>query len=497
MTSDPTRSRHEVVIIGAGPAGLTAAYELNRRNVPSTVLEATDMVGGISRTVERDGWRFDIGGHRFFTKVPEVEAFWHEVLPDEDFLQRPRMSRVYYREKYFNYPIEIGDVIRNFGLVEVSRIGFSYIWARIHRPSKESQQYLEGWISARFGRRLYGHLFKSYNEKLWGRPASEISADFAAQRIKDLTVWNAFTTAIKPKRMKSKHQITSLIEEFQYPKYGPGMMWEVCRDKVEAQGTKVVMESPVVRIRHEGGKAVAIVAMNDGVDTEYPCTEVISSMPFPQLLRSMDPTPPADVLRAADGLTFRDFLTVALVVPEEYSFPDNWIYIHDPMVRVGRIQNFGSWSPYLIKEGRTCLGLEYFVFEDDDDWNMADEDLVARGARELEHLGLSMADKVEAGYVVRMPKAYPVYDHEYKDNVETLREWLAEHASNVWPVGRNGMHKYNNQDHSMFTAMLSVENMLGADHDIWAVNVEQEYHETKAGEGPENAGLATDEPIVP
>src|SRR3954470_21700479 len=194
MTPNAASSDHEVLIIGAGPAGLTAAFELNRRGVTSTVLEATDMVGGISRTVERDGWRFDIGGHRLFTKVAEVEACWHEVLPDEDSLQRPRMSRVYYREKYFNYPIEIGDVIRNFGLVEVSRIGLSYIWARIHRPSKEQQEYLEGWISARFGRRLYGHLFKSYNEKLWGRPASEISADFAAQRIKDLTVWNAFIT---------------------------------------------------------------------------------------------------------------------------------------------------------------------------------------------------------------------------------------------------------------------------------------------------------------
>ena len=488
---------HDVVIIGAGPAGLTAAHELNRRGVTSTVLEATDMVGGISRTVERDGWRFDIGGHRFFTKVPEVEAFWHEILPDEDFLMRPRMSRVYYQQKYFSYPIELGDVIRNFGLVEITRIGLSYIWARIDRPSAEEQEYLEGWITARFGKRLYEHLFKSYNEKLWGRPASEISADFAAQRIKNLTVWNAFTTALKPKRLRARKQITSLIEEFQYPKYGPGMMWEVCRDKVEAAGTKVVMESPVARIRHEDGKAVAVIATNERVETEYRCTSVISSMPFPQLLRSMDPPPPADVLAAAEGLTFRDFLTVALVVPEAYSFPDNWIYIHDPNVRVGRIQNFGSWSPYLIKEGRTCLGLEYFVFEGDDDWNMADADLVARGARELEHLRLSQADKVEAGYVVRMPKAYPVYDHAYKENVEVLRAWLARHAANVHPVGRNGMHKYNNQDHSMLTAMLTVQNIVeDAHHDIWAVNVEQEYHEEAAGEGPENAGLASDEPIV-
>jgi len=258
------------------------------------------------------------------------------------------------------------------------------------------------------------------------------------------------------------------------------------------------MRSPVVRIRHEGGKAVAVVTASDGVETEYPCTDVISSMPFPQLLRQMDPPPPAEVLAAADGLTFRDFLTVALVVPEEYSFPDNWIYIHDPNVRVGRIQNFGSWSPYLIKEGRTCLGLEYFVFEGDSDWNMSDEDLVARGARELEILKLSQADKVEAGYVVRMPKAYPVYDHQYKQNVETLRGWLEEHTPNVHPVGRNGMHKYNNQDHSMYTAMLTVENIaLGGHHDIWDVNVEAEYHEEKAGEGPENAGLDSDSAIVP
>jgi protoporphyrinogen oxidase len=492
------QSAAHVVIIGAGPAGLTAAHELGKRGgVHATVLEATDMVGGISRTEERDGWRFDIGGHRFFTKVDEVEAFWHEILPDEDFLMRPRMSRVYYQGKYFNYPIEIGDVFRNFGIVEIARIGFSYIWARINRPSAEEQLFLEGWISARFGRRLYGHLFKSYNEKLWGRPASEISADFAAQRIKDLTVWNAFTTAIKPKRLRKRKQITSLIEEFQYPKYGPGMMWEVCRDKVEAAGTKVVMESPVVRICHEGGRAVSVVASNGGVETTYACTDVISSMPFSQLLASMDPPPPANVLDAASKLTFRDFMTVALVVPQEYSFPDNWIYIHDPNVRVGRIQNFGSWSPYLIKEGRTCLGLEYFVFEGDDEWNMSDDDLVARGSRELEILGLSKADKVEAGYVVRMPKAYPVYDHEYKANVEIMKAWLTEHASNVWPVGRNGMHKYNNQDHSMFTAMLSVQNIVdGTDHDIWAVNVEQEYHETKAAEGPEDGGLSKDAAVV-
>ena len=498
MTQDAPHG-HEVVIIGAGPAGLTAAYELGKRGITATVLEATDAVGGISQTVERDGWRFDIGGHRFFTKVDEVEAFWHEILPDEDFLMRPRMSRVFYQGKYFNYPIEIKDVVKNFGLVELSRIGFSYIWARINRPSKEDQVFLEGWISARFGRRLYGHLFKSYNEKLWGRPASEISADFAAQRIKNLTVWSAFVDAIKPKRFKGgKKQITSLIDEFQYPKYGPGMMWEVCRDKVVAQGTKVVMNSRVVGLRHEGGKVTHVIAETDGVRTEYACTDVISSMPFANLLSIMEPAVTDSAIDAARGLTFRDFVTVALVVPQEYSFPDNWIYIHAPDVKVGRIQNFGSWSPYLIKEGRTCLGFEYFVFEGDEFWSSPDDVLVENAKDELTRLGLGRGDKVEAGYVVRMPKAYPVYDHEYKANTERIKDWLDVHARNLHPVGRNGMHKYNNQDHSMFTAMLTVQNIVdGAGHDIWAVNVEQEYHEEKAAEGPENAGLATDEPIVP
>ncbi|MCU1484933.1 MAG: amine oxidase, partial [Actinomycetia bacterium] len=235
----------------------------------------------------------------------------------------------------------------------------------------------------------------------------------------------------------------------------------------------------------------------DGTETAYPADEVISTMPIPKLLKAMDPPVPADVQQAADDLKFRDFLTVALVVPAEGIFPDNWIYIHAPEVEVGRIQNFGSWSPYMVKDGRTCLGMEYFVFEGDQHWNMADDDLIALGKKELAHIGLVPEDKVEAGYVVRMPKAYPFYDAAYKANVQTLRDWLQANTPNVHPVGRNGMHKYNNQDHSMLTAMYTVENILGtAKHDIWAVNVEEEYHEEATGEGPENAGLASDAPIV-
>jgi protoporphyrinogen oxidase len=476
-----------VVVIGAGPAGLTAAYQLGKASVPTTVLEADDVVGGISRTVERDGWRFDIGGHRFFTKVQEVEDLWHEILPDEDFLLRPRMSRIFYNGKYFDYPLKASNALKSLGILEAIRCVLSYAWVRVRRPDQTT---FEGWVAARFGWRLYRIFFKTYTEKVWGIPATEIEPDWAAQRIKNLSLPSAIINELLPKR--NQKEITSLIEEFQYPKLGPGMMWERCRDLVEAQGTKVVLRTPVTKISHDSGRAVEVVAGNGRDATVYPAADVISSMPISQLLACMDPPVPADVLHAANDLTYRDFLTIALVVPAEFSFPDNWIYVHSADVRVGRVQNFGSWSPYMIKDGRTCLGMEYFVFEGDDMWTMADDDLVALGTRELAKLGLVDPTKVEAGYVVRIPKAYPTYDETYRDNVEVLKSWLAEHAPNVHPVGRNGMHKYNNQDHAMLTAMLTVENILGADHDIWAVNVEEEYHEEGA-----TSGTGRDAPTIP
>jgi len=488
-----------VVIIGAGPAGLTAAYELSvRYGITPTILESDSVVGGISRTVERDGWRFDIGGHRFFTKVPEVEAFWHEILDDDDFMLRPRMSRIYYEGKYYDYPLKASNALKNLGILEAFLCVMSYVWARI-RPPKD-QTTLEGWIVARFGWRLYKHFFKTYNEKLWGVPTNKMPADFAAQRIKNLSLFNAVANALLPKR--NQKDITSLIEEFQYPKYGPGMMWERCRDLVEARGVKVVMSSRVVGIRHTDGRAVTVIAETaDGARTEYPCDHVISSMPISQLLAAMDPPAAESARAAAADLRYRDFLTVALVVPETDSFPDNWIYVHSRDVQVGRIQNFGSWSPYLVKEGRTCLGLEFFVFEGDDTWNAADEDLVEQGKRELQILGLVDPAVVEAGYVVRMPKAYPFYDERYKANVARIVEWLDDCAPNVHPVGRNGMHRYNNQDHSMFTAMLTAENIArGTHHDVWNVNVEEEYHEEGSDDaGPKLGarGTGRDAPVIP
>jgi protoporphyrinogen oxidase len=474
-----------VVIAGAGPGGLTAAYQLTKRGQRPVVLESDTVVGGISRTVTRDGWRFDLGGHRFFTKVPEVEALWHEILPEGDFLLRPRMSRIFYQGKYYDYPLKVLNAVRNLGLQESLLCGISYLSARL-RPPKDQDNY-EGWLVARFGWRLYRTFFKTYTERVWGVEVAEMPADWAAQRIKNLDLGKAVVNAILPKRKQTT--ITTLIEEFQYPKFGPGMMWEVCAEKVQAAGGTLHTGSRLTAIKVADGKARSVVYRQDGVDREIPASHVISTMPMRELVHTLVPAPPAPVLAAADDLHYRDYITVALVVPEARSFPDNWIYIHAPEVKVGRIQNYGSWSPYLVKDGRTCLGLEYFVFEGDEMWETSDDELIAIGTKELDQLGLIEPGDVEAGYVVRVPKAYPYYDFSYKANVATIRRYLEEQAPNVHPVGRNGMHKYNNQDHSMYTAMLTVENIYGADHDIWSVNVEEEYHEA--------GSTGRDAPILP
>ncbi len=360
------------VVIGAGPAGLTAAYELAKAGRDVVVLEASDTVGGISQTVEREGWRFDIGGHRFFTKVPEVEALWHEILPDEDFLMRPRMSRIFYNDRLFDYPLKAGNALRGLGLLEALRCMLSYAVVQV-RPPKD-QTTFEGWVAARFGWRLYSIFFKTYTEKVWGMKATEIQADWAAQRIKNLSLMTAVGRALLPRR--NRKDVASLIEEFQYPKLGPGLMWERCRARVETLGGKVRLHTPATAVHHEGGRVVGVSATSEGGTTRYGAEHVVSSMPLSSLVKAMIPPAPAHVQRAADGLRYRDFVTVALVVPERFSFPDNWIYIHEPGVRVGRIQNFGSWSPYLVKDGRTCLGMEYFVSEGDEVWNASDEELV-------------------------------------------------------------------------------------------------------------------------
>jgi len=463
-------STTHTLVLGAGPAGLTAGYLLGKAGRPVTILEAEDQVGGLAKTVEIDGYRFDLGGHRFFTKVAEVDALWHEVL-GEEFLLRPRMSRIYWNKRFLDYPLRGPDVIRKLGPVELARCLASYVRAAA-RPSK-TEDSLEEWVTNRFGRRLFELFFKTYNEKVWGVPASEIRSEWAAQRIKGLSFFSAAKAAFFGNR---GNKIKSLIGQFNYPRFGPGQMWDAMTAAIEEQGGVVRLEAPVERIELAGSRVVEVAA--GGVS--YPLPEaVISSLPLRSVVAMTTPAPPQEVVDAARGLRYRDFLTVALVVDGQDLFPDNWIYIHEPDVRVGRIQNYRSWSPWMVPDpDKACVGLEYFCFAGDDLWTMSDGALVELAATELDRLGLAARSKVERGFAIRVPKAYPIYDADYADRVAVIRGWL-DGIENLQQVGRNGLHRYNNSDHSMLTAMRAVENLLtGAHHDLWAVNAESVYHET-------------------
>jgi protoporphyrinogen oxidase len=461
------------LVLGGGPAGLTAGYLLAKRGLPVTVVEAEDQVGGLAKTVVRDGYRFDLGGHRFFTKAKEVERLWHEVMGDE-FLLRPRMSRIYWNKKFLDYPLRGPDVMKKLGPVELSRVFGSYLAASARPKGKEVS--FEDWVSNRFGRRLFELFFRSYTEKVWGVPTSEIRAEWAAQRIKGLS----FASAAKAAFFGNEgNKVKSLIQEFHYPRYGPGQMWETMTEQIRSLGGEVLLETPAERIAIEDGRVAEVVAGG----TTYEPEHVISSLPLRTTVSITSPHAPPDVLKAARGLRYRDFLTVALVLDGEDLFPDNWIYIHDPSVRVGRIQNYRSWSPWMVPDAaKACVGLEYFCFAGDDLWEMADDDLVELATRELEELGLAPRSKVERGYAVRVPKAYPMYDVDYAERVAAIRAWL-DPIENFQQVGRNGLHRYNNSDHSMLTAIRAVENaVLGTTHDIWAVNAESVYHEVDVTE---------------
>jgi protoporphyrinogen oxidase len=474
-----------VLIIGAGPAGLTAAYLLTRNGVTVSVLERDPRyVGGISRTVEYQGFRFDIGGHRFFSKSQEVEDLWTELLGD-DLLHRPRSSRIYYGGKFYAYPLKALEALRNLGIIESTRCVASYAKARLF-PVKNPRTF-EDWVSNKFGKRLFGIFFKTYTEKVWGMSCREISADWAAQRIKGLSLSTAILTAILPKKKKPADRsqtIKTLIDTFRYPRKGPGMMWEAAADRTRAQGGTIRMNAHVTVLeRLPSGRWRVGFRAGEGDSKEVEWIEadhVISSAPMRELAACIRPALPAAVLEAAAKLRYRDFLTVALIVRPTNRFDDNWIYIHEPGVKVGRVQNFASWSPEMVPDPNlACYGLEYFCFEGDGLWSTSDADLVALASRELESLGLVKAGDVIDGHVVRQPKAYPVYDDEYARHVETIRHELETHCPGLHLVGRNGMHKYNNQDHAMMTAMLTARNILAGEQlfDVWNVNQDAEYHE--------------------
>jgi protoporphyrinogen oxidase len=488
----------DVFVIGAGPAGLTAAYCLTKEN-PSVIVAEKDpvYVGGISRTVKYKDFLFDIGGHRFFSKAKDVVDLWHEILPN-DFIERPRLSRIFYGGKYYSYPLSAFEALNNLGIVASAACMLSYAFARL-RPIEDPRSFHE-WVRNQFGEKLFRIFFKTYTDKVWGMSCDEIYADWAAQRIKGLDLSVAILHALK--RSLGRQSATdatgdvvkTLIQTFQYPRKGPGMMWEAAAEKIGERGGRVLMGRELTGLSYDTESQRWRIAVDTAHGTEtYTARHVISSAPVRELVDKLSPRPIS--VFHAHNLRYRDFLTVALMVKKPELFPDNWIYIHDPSVKVGRVQNFRSWSPEMAPAGMSCLGLEYFCFEGDGLWTSSDADLVALARTEIAKIGLAKAEDIVDGCVVRQPKAYPIYDDDYRHNMAMIRLDLETHYPTLHLVGRNGMHKYNNQDHAMMTAMLTARNILagGRIHDVWNVNEDAEYHE--AGGSGVRAALASERAV--
>jgi protoporphyrinogen oxidase len=486
----------QVVILGAGPAGLTAAYELMLHGIPATIFEKDPhYVGGIARTVEFQGNRIDIGGHRFFSKNAEINALWTSILGGE-MLERTRLSRIFFRGRYFSYPLEVSDLLAKLGPFEVLRCLMSYLWAHMHQV-KTPRSY-EDWVTNEFGRRLFTILIKPYTEKIWGMSTREMSAEWAPQRIRRLNV-KRLLMCLWPFSPSEDGKLTrTLVDRFRYPRLGPGQLWERLRAMLVASGQKVLLGQEVIGLCHDGKQVTGIVVRDErGEEREARGTDVISTLPIRDLVEMCHPPLPLEVQQAARALKYRDFLTVALLVDREDVFQDNWIYLPDPGVKVGRIQNFKNWSDAMVADPKkTCLGLEYFCAPGDGLWRKPDENLVALARRELTALGLCRMEEIVGGIVVRQAKAYPVYDEMYSEHVTIIRKYIEERMVNLHLVGRNGMHRYNNQDHAMMTALLAARNIAsGLKLDPWSVNSEAEYHEEERLNGEQDNGRRAPRPL--
>jgi len=461
----------QCVVIGAGPAGLAAALEFIEHGFRPLILEKGHIVGGLARTDSYKGYHFDMGGHRFYTKSDYVQTTWTSLLGNE-FLTRPRLSRIYYQRKFFNYPPKLWNTLKGLGFVESIRILSSFLQWQIF-PYRNVKTF-EHWVTNAFGKRLFEIFFKTYTEKVWGIPCTELRAEWAAQRIKNLSLG----IVIKSFILKSRDQVTTLIDRFKYPRLGPGMLWEAACRNVCARSGEVRLNTEVVRVLRQDNRVTEIVVREKGIEKEIQGNLFVSSMPVSELIKKLEPPPPAEIIAAAEDLKHRDFLTVCLIVDQQNLFPDNWIYIHEPNVKVARIQNYKNWSEAMTPDqSKSSLGMEYFCNQGDELWSMADADLIALARREVDAIGLASAETVVDGCVYRLPNAYPVYDSTYANSLKTVRTFCDD-LKNLRTVGRNGLHRYNNMDHSMLTGMLAARMLvLGEQHDLWSINAEQEYLE--------------------
>ncbi|NIP25490.1 MAG: FAD-dependent oxidoreductase [Phycisphaerae bacterium] len=470
-----------IVVLGCGPAGLAASYELAKKGRKVICLEKDNIVGGISRTICRNGFRFDIGGHRFFTKISRVNDLWKEVLGN-DFLIRPRLSRIYYNNKFFNYPLKPVNALVGLGFFKTIEILGSFFATKVKPYSREDT--FEQWVSNRFGKQLYQIFFKTYTEKVWGITCENIKAEWAAQRIKGLSLTSVVKAALLGNR---KNKIKTLIEEFSYPRFGPGQMYETMAEKIKKTGGKVLLQNKCTKINAKNGEIISVeVSSKEGKTKQIEGDHFISSIPIDELVLGMNAPVPKNVSESARKLSYRSLLTVNLMINRKEQFKDTWIYIHSPEVQVGRIQCYKNWSPYMVPDkNNSSLGLEYFCAENDELWNSSNEELIELAKKEIDKLKLARPESVFDAFVIRTPKTYPVYSMDYSLHLNTIKKYLVKYK-NLQCIGRNGMFKYNNMDHSILSGLLAVENILGAKHNLWEINTDNEYHEQAKTWKPRN-----------